>query len=405
MSRRAFFVLLLLVFLDSMTFGLVFPLFSSMLFDPKWGMVDPSTSQAVRGLWVGVFISITPIVAMLVSPIVGNLSDIVGRRPTIISCLSFGTVSCLWVGISVVRGSLLGIALARALMGVSAASFAVANACIADSKNGSERGQQYSWMSVSFGLGFVFGPLLGGVFASSLLGGESLSRPFWFSSFLTALNTLLVYLWLPETSAASQGDRTPSLVSFFREMFHVEKRLLILLSAVFLFVFGWSFYMDVIPVWWVTQFHMGTTHVSLFSGYGALWYVFSCAFLVGRVIRKFSSLTVLAIASISLSIFIWVLLLFNSPTSFWCILPLQNIAVSFMFPVAATAVSEMAPEGHQGRTMGYYSSAESLGFGIGPLTSGPFLGIHLLMPVVLGGLAVLISGLIVVGIIRSRRPG
>ena len=69
MSRRAFFVLLLLAFLDSSAFGLIYPLFSSMMFDPKLHFVAPETSAAIRGLWVGVFISATPLVAMLVSPL------------------------------------------------------------------------------------------------------------------------------------------------------------------------------------------------------------------------------------------------------------------------------------------------------------------------------------------------
>ena len=402
MSRRAFFVLLLLSFLDSAAFGLVYPLFCSMLFDPKWAMVDPSTSSAIRGLWVGLSISVTPIVTMLVSPVVGNLSDKIGRRPTILSCLSFGAVAWFLAGVSVMRGLLPGLILARGLLGISAASFAVANACIADKGDRSERGWQYAWMGVAFGLGFALGPLLGGLFSSRAFGEESLVRPFWISSFLTALNTFLVYLWLPETSAVSRENHSPSLVSFVKELFHIERRLLLLLLAIFLFCFGWSFYLDVIPVWWVTQFHMDTTQVSLFFGYGALWYVSSCAFLVGRVIRRFSSLTILAVASALLFVFIWVLLFRNSPASFWCLLPLQNIAASFLFPVAATASSEMATDEHRGKTMGYYTSAESLGFGMGPLTSGVFLGVHLLMPVVLGGLAMLAASLIFASLRKSR---
>ena len=394
MSRRAFFVLLLLAFLDSAAFGLVYPLFSSMLFDPKWAMVDPQTSAAVRGLWVGIFISVTPIVAMLVSPLVGNLSDKIGRRPTILSCLSFGAISWLWVGFCVWSGSLVGVACARALMGLSVASFAVANACIADISDHSQRAKRYSWMGVAFGLGFALGPLLGGVFASHFFGEESLVRPFGIAAFLTGLNTLLVYLWLPETYSGAENHQPRSFCSFFRELADVENRLLLLLIAVFLFCFGWSFYIDCIPVWWVTQFHLCTTQVSLFFGYGALWFVLSCAFVVGRVTQRFPPLTILACATLSLFVSIWVLLLYNSQESFWWFLPLQNISASFLFPVAATAVSEMAPSGHQGKIMGYHASAESLGFGIGPLTSGPFLGVHLLMPVVAGGLAVLASGLI-----------
>ena len=403
MSRRAIFVLLLLAFLDSSAFGLIYPLFSSMLFDPKWNLVDPHMSHAIRGLWLGVFISATPIIAMVVSPFVGNLSDRVGRRPIIISCLCFGAISWLWAGYSVSVHSLYGIAFARITMGISVASFAVANACISDISESAEKGKRYSWMAVAFGAGFAIGPLMGGIFASkSILWEESLLRPFMVASLLTAMNTFLVYQWLPETCATkNQQQKSKTFLSFLKELGDIDSKLLALLLATFLFCFGWSFYIDFIPVWWVEKFHMSASEVSLFFGYGAVWYVVSCGFLVGPVLRRVHPLTVFSIAAIALFVCIWMLFVMNTPDVYLWLLPLQNIAASFLFPVAAMAVSEMASKEHQGRVMGYHASAEWLGFGIGPLTSGPFLGIHLLMPVAIGGLAVLLAGVVVLRLRRS----
>lgn len=395
MPKKAFFVLLLLAFLDSTAFGLIYPLFSSMLFDVKWAMVAPETSDTVRGMWVGLFISITPLVTMLVSPFVGNLSDRLGRRPAILFCLSFGTVSWLWAGYSVWEGSLIGVALARALMGFSVASFGVANAAVADmSSSQDDRGRRYSWMGVAFGLGFATGPFLGGMFSSTIFGDENLVRPFMFASLLTALNTLFVYLWLPETYTKTEGMARASLTSFFRELADVDAKLLALLAATFLFCFGWAFYVDFIPVWWVTQFHLSTSEISLYMGYGAFWYVLSSAFVVGRVIRCFPILGILSAGAFGLFVAIWILLFCNTPNIYWILLPLQNISASFLFPVAATAISQMAPKEHQGKIMGYHASAEALGFGIGPLSSGMLLGFTLQMPIILGGLAVCGSGLI-----------
>ena len=407
MSRRAFFVLLMLAFLDSAAFGLIYPLFSCMLFDPRWHFVDPQTSQAVRGMWMGVFIAATPIVAMLVSPFVGNLSDRIGRRKVIIVCLCFGAVSWLYAAYSVFMLSLFGVALGRVTMGISVASFAVANACIADISESADKGRRYAWMGVAFGAGFAIGPLLGGLFASeAFFGQESLIRPFVIASMLTALNTLLVYLWLPETCTAGKEHHTPmSFVTFVKELGDIDSRLIILLFSTFLFCFGWSFYLDFIPVWWVDRFKMSAGDVSLYFGYGAVWYVLSCGILVGPVLRRVAPLTVFPVAAIALFLCIWFLLLENTPQIYFWLLPLQNIAASFLFPVAATAISEMATKEHQGKVMGYYTSAESLGFGIGPLTSGPFLGIHLLMPVVIGGLAVLIAGLIVLRLRKKLLSG
>ena len=83
------------------------------------------------------------------------------------------------------------------------------------------------------------------------------------------------------------------------------------------------------------------------------------------------------------------------------LLPVQHIAAAFLFPVAATIVSGLVSSEHQGKAMGLYGSAECLGVGVAPMLSGPLLGIHLLMPVAVGGLAVLVSSCIVY---RLQKP-
>ena len=407
MTRRAFFVLLLLAFIDSSAFGLIYPLFSSMLFDPKWHFVDPQTSAAVRGIWLGVVISATPLIAMLASPFVGNLSDKIGRRPVIIACLCCGALSWLGAAYSISQESLYGVALARITMGLSVASFGVANACIADISDSSSKGRRYSLMGMAFGAGYAVGPLMGGLFAGeTAFWSESLLRPFFASTVLTAANTLLVFLWLPET-LPTQGMPHPhkTLRSFFGELAAIDPKIRTLLCATFLFVFGWSFYIDFIPVWWVEKFHMTASEVSLFFGYGALWYVISSGVLVGPALRRYNPLRIFSVAAITLCVCIWTLFVFNTPMTYWWLLPLQNIAASFLFPVAATAISEMASKEHLGKIMGYHASAEALGFGTGPLTSGPFLGIHLLMPVAIGGLAVLAAGGVILRVITPLPKG
>ncbi len=395
MTRRAFSVLLLLAFLDSAAFGVVYPLFSTMLFDPQWHFVAPETTATIRGFWLGVFISATPLVAMLVSPIIGNLSDTIGRRPVIIFCLFCGALSWLAAALSVAEHSLYGIALARVTMGISVASFGVANACIADISADQEKGRRYAWMGMAFGAGYAIGPLMGGVFAGeTAFWSESLIRPFLVSTGCTMANTLFIFLWLPETLSTPIAHQSRRLFAKFREIAQLDSHVLSLLTATFLFVFGWSFYIDFIPAWWVEKFHMTTTDVSLFYGYGALWYVMSCGFLVRPMLRRHNPLSIFFAAACALSACIWVLLIVNTPTTYWWILPLQNIAASFLFPVAATAISIAAPKDHLGKIMGYHTSAETLGFGIGPLTAGPFLGLHLLMPVAIGGLAVLGAGVV-----------
>lgn len=404
MSRRALFVILLIGFLDSAAYGLIYPLLSSLLFDPKWRFVGPHTSESIRGLWLGVLLSATPITQMLVSPFIGNLSDKIGRRPVILSCLCVGIVSWVLAAFSLLQESLYGFVAARIIMGIYVASYAASNACIADISDPSEKGRGYSLMGMAFGLGFAIGPLVGGLLAGpSALWGESLSRPFFVSSAIVAVNMTLVYLWLPETRVKQNTcASSQSVLSFIRDIVEVDTRVFFLLVAVFLVCFGWSFYVDFIPVWWVTHFHMTAGRVGLYFAYGAVWYVISCGALVPFVLRRWSHVHAGAVASVVLCVSIWMLLVINTPTIYWVLLPIQNVALAFLFPVLATMLSNMASADSQGKVMGLHASAECLGVGGAPIISGPLLGLHLLMPVAIGGLSVLAAAIIVYRVGRRR---
>ncbi len=407
MYRRALFVLFALGFIDAMAFGLVYPLFSSMLFnDAKWNFLPSDTSETIRGLWLGILLSSAPIVQMLISPFAGNLSDRIGRRPVIVACLLCGVLASLGAIVGIELRSLYLLTCSRIVMGISIASFAVANAAIADISTHEDKGQNYAWMSMAFGLGFAIGPVIGGIFSGeTFLWGESLTRPFYVGSFCIIINASMIFFWLPETCTKDRrsDENIDSFFTFFKQLTRDNKFLLFLLGATFLYCFGWSFYIDFIPVWWVRKFEMTTSRIGWYFTYGALWYVVLCGFVVGPVMRRCSAVRVLEASAFSYVIFVWALFFINTPETFWVLIPLQNGAAAFFFPVAATAISEMASKDHQGRVMGLYGSVESLGTGIAPVVAGPFLGIHLLSPVAIGGFAVLMAALLIRKVRRLRQ--
>ncbi len=388
--KRAIFVLVFVAFLDATGLGLVFPLFASMLFDPECALLSPEASDTVRGIWLGALISAAPMTQMLVSSSLGSLSDRIGRKPLILSCLLFGTVAYLFAAYAVYTESLFGLLFSRICIGIPFATFGLANAAISDISTDEGKGRGFAWINSAYGSGLAIGPLLGGVLAGEFLFSyQSFVRPFIISSIVLAIAVLFVIYWLPETRKASEEAAEES--SLFKELKRADTKLIFLLLGTFLFTFGWIFYIEMIPVWWMSRYDLDPCEVGILFGFGSLWFVLTSTFVAGPILKRVSPLVLFEVLALFLCLSIWIVFVIDAPGAYLCEIAVQNMAAGLLFPVTAMAVSNMASADHQGKGMGIYAAAEGLGFGLSPISSGLFIGLQLMAPIALGGLFVLIA--------------
>ncbi|MCV3270504.1 TCR/Tet family MFS transporter [Roseobacter sinensis] len=183
--RPAVLFILLTVMIDSMGIGLIIP-------------VMPDLIQEVRGadlgtaaLWGGVLSTTFAVMQFVFGPVIGGLSDRFGRRPVLLTSL---VVMALDYLVMAVAGSILLLLLGRIVGGITAATQATANAYMADISDPEERAANFGLIGAAFGMGFVLGPLLGG-----LLGEYGTRAPFYAAAGLAALNALFGYVVLKET--------------------------------------------------------------------------------------------------------------------------------------------------------------------------------------------------------------
>ena len=187
-TRRAGMVFILVtLFIDILGIGIIVPILPELI---KELLGEEFTQAAV---YYGVIISTYATMQFLCAPVLGALSDRYGRRPVIlVSLFGLGTDYLIQGWAPSVGWLFLG----RIIAGIMGASITTANAYIADVSTPETRARNYGFVGAAFGLGFIFGPALGG-----LLGDISLRLPFFVAAGLAMVNWLYGFFVLPESLA------------------------------------------------------------------------------------------------------------------------------------------------------------------------------------------------------------
>ena len=184
-ARAGIAFILVTLFLDILGIGIVIPVLPGLVTSFTGG--DASAAAP----WYAALAAVYAAMQFLFAPLIGALSDRFGRRKVILASLTAFGASYL---ILAVAPSLLWLFVGRVVAGITGATITAANAYIADVSTPQTRARNFGFVGVAFGLGFVFGPAIGGV-----LGGIGLRVPFYAAAFVALLGALYGLLVLPES--------------------------------------------------------------------------------------------------------------------------------------------------------------------------------------------------------------
>lgn len=203
LGKHAFMFVIFTVFLDMLAFGIVMPtmpnLIAELLNGPE---VMAAASETERQAliahavpWGGYITVVYAILNFLSQPVLGNLSDRFGRRPVLLVSMATLAIDFLIMGFAHTIWLLF---IGRCLTGISGATHSTANAYIADTTEPEQRAQAFGMIGAAFGMGFIFGPVIGGY-----LGQIDPRAPFFAAAGLGAVNLVYGFFVLPESLAKS----------------------------------------------------------------------------------------------------------------------------------------------------------------------------------------------------------
>jgi DHA1 family tetracycline resistance protein-like MFS transporter len=206
-ARRTLSILFGTLLLNMVGFGMVFPVIPVIFTDPSSpSFVLHGYSRSAQFFIAGTVTALWGLMQFITAPILGQLSDMYGRRKLLLLCIGVLALSQFMFGFGIMATSLVLLLTARAVAGLAAGNISIAQATIADLTEPRDRAKNFGLIGGAIGLGLILGPLLSGWIAG--LSGSSVA-PFWVAGLLGVVNFLFVSFLLPETNP--RRDRTQQL--------------------------------------------------------------------------------------------------------------------------------------------------------------------------------------------------
>lgn len=332
------------VALDLVGFGIVVPILGR--YAERFG---------ANGFEVGLLFACYSLAQLLCAPLLGRLSDRIGRKPVIVLSLVGTAVGSLLTGAA---GSLWLLFVGRIVDGASGGSLSVAQAAVADITTPEQRPKLVGMMGAAFGVGFVVGPALGGLAA---LGGPHV--PFYVAAALAGANAVAAIVRLPETRHGELSERE-------RPEVPVSALLRRLAFVGFVAMVAFTAFEATFSLFGDRRFGLteGSTAM-VFLGIGVVLVVMQGGAYarlvalrgVGQVLHGGLLLVVAGLAVLATA-HSWLVLTIA--------LALLTVGQGCVSPAITTIVSERASAGHRGRALGFQQSASALARVGGPPVAG-----------------------------------
>lgn len=385
MKNKALAVLFLTIFLDLMGFGLIIPIL------PTYAKTLGAT-DAMVGL-LGTSFSI---MQFIFASFWGGLSDKYGRRSIMLISIAIMVVAYVLFANATVLWLLFA---TRLLKGFGAANLSVAQAYISDVVPQDQRTKAFGFIGAAFGLGFIFGPSIGGVINEYY----GVSGVGYFAAVLAGVNFLMAWMYLKESlvEKSTTRDLFPNPFKDLVRFSHIPE-VNALFTINFVYVLGFSMMQITATLLWAEHFGLSEMHIGYVFAYIGLLAVIIQGGLIGYFNTWFGERNLLVLGTLFVALGLYGMP--YVPTDYFGLelvcMTFLSLGNALLTPTVSSLLSSYAPEGMQGKILGTNQSVGSLARVLGPAIGGVAYGLHFSYPYVLAGSIALIVSVLA---LRLRR--
>jgi DHA1 family tetracycline resistance protein-like MFS transporter len=359
MKRSPLLVIFITIFIDLIGFGIVIPVLP---------LYAEGTQFGATPFEVGLLFASYSIMQLIFSPILGGLSDRFGRRPILFFSLVGTGLGFLIIGLA---NSLWMLFAGRILDGITGGNISTAQAYIADVTKPEERAKGMGLVGAAFGLGFIFGPAIGGT-----LSRWGIAIPFLFAAGLAFANATMLYFVLPETVTKDHPARESAMNRTWSSALDALKnaRLALILAIYFLQIVSFAIMTATFALFTQYRFDYDARQNGYLFAFVGIVAVVLQGGLLGRLVKMFGE-ALLVIAGALILALALMLLPFVGPQAggvygLLGVLFMLAVGDSLATTPLRSLASRSASASEQGSALGVMQSVASLARAVGPLIGG-----------------------------------
>lgn len=392
--------LFLILFIDSMGLGLVFPLLNALVLDPNANFISTAFSGTQRNLIYGFTISIFMFCWFFGAALLGEISDQIGRKKSLLICLIGALFSYLFSALAVDFHSFTLLLIGRIIAGITAGSQSIAQAAIVDLSEPEHKARNLGFILFFTSLGFVFGPMAGGILSDArIVSWFGFSIPFYFAAFISLINAILLQMLFNETFTGQKAlhIRFHYAIEIFFSAFKQDK--IRELSIVFLvMIFGWSGIYSFISMFLLHVYHFDSFKNGLFMGLMGIGFGIATGFLINPLTKRFSLIQCSAGGCLIAALATIFIIMTHTEIYLWINVFVIGVSIAVAYSAILTLFSNQVDAESQGWIMGITGAIMAFAFGINSFLIGILANLSPSMPLLIGSICLIITA----GLMKRR---
>jgi DHA1 family tetracycline resistance protein-like MFS transporter len=378
------------LFLDFFSFSAVIAFLPLFFLSTPHSFFSKAFSPELRYILLGILSATYPIAQVIAAPLLGHLSDKIGRRGILLCSYLGNTVGYVLCSIGILTTSILPLFLGNFVAGLAGVNLSTTNAIISDMSSNERRSKFFAVSHLMLGIGFILGPYVAGkvvTFSSHVF--DACFYLFLACAIFSFFNFLLIYFfWSPDEDKMVTAKPTEIL---WKDLFSCNREVKILLFAEFLIFFGWYFFIKTFQVFLIEGIQCTEAQVfNVYSQYG-LWFALSQVVFITWFHRYSKSEKFFRHFITFLALSILILYFAKSYAAACLIVPLFTFAYGMLIPSLTGLVSDYAGAQNNGKVMGLHQSIQAIAKIGGPLIAGCVLTLTPMATVLLSPLFILAS--------------